>query len=77
MFEYLIHFIVSKQLISINKLFLLRRLSKFWKLRIECESLEVNKIIKFIKDIDNRLYYDKSVYDQYFYKRLIIKNILN
>src|ERR1700678_1246485 len=73
---YLIYFIIKNDLVSLIKLYRLRSLCKKWKQVIESENMYIDKLVKYQIEIKNKLKYDKDIYDQHSYKRIIIKNAL-
>lgn len=72
--EYLVHFIIKKNLVSVTKLLQMRTLSRQMGVSIENESFDVKRLLKFYKEITQKLCYDSKVYDQYYYRRLVIQN---
>src|SRR5271170_2075457 len=75
--RYFICYIVKKNILTTIKLLDLRKLCKSWKLSIESESDDVNRILNYKKIITQKLKYDKNIYNADYYKRIIIKNTLN
>lgn len=75
-FRYFICYVIKRNLLSPNKLFEFRTLCSKWKQTIEYESSEVERLLKYQQEIVKKLFYDTNTYDQYHYKRKIIKNTL-
>lgn len=73
--KYFLKYCINNKVFSIQKLLLLRKLSKSFKNIIESND-EINKIIEYKKMIQAKLFYDKNIYDQYSYLRITIKNNL-
>lgn len=72
--KYLTNFIIKYNLVDDIKLYELRKLNKQWKLIIEQENAEVVRMIKYHNNIRKKLHYDRDVYDNNYYKRIIIRN---
>lgn len=73
---YLFQYVIKKELLSIEKLYHLRFLSKSFRNTIDHECFEIRKLSKSHDDFKNKLYYDKDIYDKDTYNREVIKNII-
>lgn len=74
--KYFICYIIKRNLISTINLLEFRKICKQWKYIIENESSIINRLLTYKIEINKKLFYNKTNYDQYHYKRIIIKNIL-
>lgn len=73
--DYFIRFLIRKHILSARRLIYLQQVCKSWRDIVE-SGTETGDLIRFQIQLREKLQYDKSCYDQLYYKRLLILNAL-